>query len=183
MISESWYQSSGIAFFKLVRPIPRSIAACPIASSRPETERTLHPRPADIVAFRRCWTRSAETLDAKLDLNPASALEGKRRFDFVALGERLHQVIEHDMIAARREPNGSVCGDVEAVLQFGHCHHAAFRLHFMNLDPGEIRRTARQPVGSVAVVVDDEIAIAYLGPFGRRARPRLVNSDAPPLNS
>jgi hypothetical protein len=122
---------------------------------------------------------NSATLDVELDLNPASVLEGKCRSNLFPFYERLRQMGEHYVIAPRREPNGSVCGNVEAVLQLGHCHHAVFRLHFMNLDSGEVRRTAGQLVGSDTVIVDDEIARADLGPFGRRARPRLVNSDVP----
>ncbi len=64
--------------------------------------------------------RGADGFDRELDRDRPGVLEGERRRDLRALVERLRQVGEHDVVAAGREPDRAVGGDVEPVLQFAH---------------------------------------------------------------
>ena len=60
----------------------------------------------------------------------------------LALGQRMGEVREHQMIAAGREPDRSVRGNGEPVLDFAHLHHSVRRRHLMDFDGREIRRAS-----------------------------------------
>src|SRR5579863_7923454 len=91
------------------------------------------------------------------------------------------KVGEHDVVAHWREPYRAVCWNAEAVLELAHLHDAVFRLHFMDLDGGEIRRAAGQTVGRRALVLDRHIRAPDFGALWGRARPGLLDDNVASL--
>jgi uncharacterized protein YndB with AHSA1/START domain len=114
-------------------------------------------------------------LDRGLDF--PGVLEGKRQGKALALGQRLLQAHEHDVIAAGLERERRAGLQIEAGDR-AHLHHAVVVGHVMELRLGGDRRAhANQAVGAGAVVRHRDIGGAGSRALGRGARPGVGDGD------
>src|SRR5579863_1032848 len=149
------------------RQIARAVKSALNASSHLHALHSLH----------RALARRADSHDPELDLDRPCMFETKRRLDVCALGQRMGEMGEHQVIAAGREDDRAMGGNGQSVLELAHLRDAVLRAHLMDFDLGEIRRSSGQTVGRRALVFDGQVAAANLGALRGRARPRVFDHD------
>ena len=126
--------------------------------------------PAGACAPTPCTSSDSVTLPAFSN--------SQRERHLVALLERILQIHQHQVIAARRELDGLAGLDRQSLVERTHGHDAVVHGHLVDLDlAGEIAGAADQPVRRRALVLDGEIAARDLGAAGRRAAPGLRDDE------
>ena len=113
----------------------------------------------------------ARTLD--MGLHAQRPTGGERQLDFQYLPrlQGLFQPHHHQMHPARRQPDHTAGGYLDAIRQLPHLHDAIFMNHGVDFRPcREIRRDRHQPVGLGAVIMNGQIATRR-----RHARRRRAN--------